>query len=89
MKKLIFVIVIIVFFLFGLSFFMQNPDSVTLYYYRGWQAQMPLAALLFITVVLGIIIGYFASLMKSLKLRTRLAKANRQIAALQQGQGLV
>lgn len=89
MKKLIYVIVILVFFLFGLSFFMQNPGSVTLHYYRGWEAELPLTVLLLVTVFCGVVIGYFASLLKSIKLRARLAKANRQLKTLKQGESQV
>ena len=82
MKKLLYVIVVLAFFLFGLSFVLQNPGSVTLNYYREWSMEIPLAMLLFVTVICGILIGYFASVLKSLKLRAQLAKANRQIKAL-------
>jgi len=89
MRKLIYVIVILVFFLFGLSFFMQNAGTVTLNYYRGWQIELPLTVLMMVMMICGIVIGYFASLIKSLKLRTRLARANRQIKTLEERNRIV
>ncbi|MGI9316804.1 MAG: LapA family protein [bacterium] len=83
MKKLLYVIVILVFFLFGLSIFYNNPQNVELKYYMGWHIELPLTVVLLITFGLGVIVGYFASLLKSLKLRRRLSKANKVIQTLE------
>ena len=86
MKKLLYVIVLIIFFLLGLSVFYNNPQSVELKYYMGWQVELPLTVILLITFAAGVVIGYFASLLKSLKLRRRLAKANKMIQTLEKNQ---
>ena len=86
MKKLLYVIVLIIFFLLGLSVFYNNPQSVELKYYMGWQVELPLTVILLITFAAGVVIGYFASLLKSLKLRRRLSKANKMIQTLEKNQ---
>jgi uncharacterized integral membrane protein len=86
MKKLLYVFVLIIFFLFGLSIFYNNPQSVELKYYMGWRVELPLTVVLLITIAAGVIIGYFASLLKSLKLRRRLSKANKMIQTLEKNQ---
>lgn len=86
MKKLLYVIVILVFFLFGLSIFYNNPQNVELKYYMGWHTELPLTVLLLITFAMGIVVGYLASLVKSIKLRRRLSKANKTIRTLEKNQ---
>jgi uncharacterized integral membrane protein len=83
MKKLIYTAVIVVFFLLALSFHLNNPQTVTLRYYRGIEQEMPLSVLLWITLIVGVIIGWFAGLIRSLKLRRRLARANREARNLE------
>ena len=79
MKKLLYVAVIVVFFLLALSFYLNNPQPVTLSYYMGFEKEMPLSLLLWITLLIGVIIGWFAGLAHNLKLRRRLARANRTL----------
>lgn len=83
MKKLLYVIVIVAVFLFGLSFFYNNPQHVTLKYYMGWSIELPLTVLLLITLAIGVLVGYFASLVKSVKLRRSLSKANKIIRSME------
>ena len=85
MKKLIYVLVIVVFFLVGLTFFYKNPQTIKIQYYMGLAIELQLTVLLLITLAIGVIVGYFASLTKSLKLRRNLSKANKTIRNLQDG----
>ncbi len=82
MKKLIYTIVIVIFFLLALSFHLKNPQSVTLHYFRGMEAEIPLSVLLWVTLFAGVLIGWLAGLIRSLKLRRRLSKANRAVRSL-------
>lgn len=82
MKKLLYVTVLLVAFLFALSFHLNNPQTVTLNYYMGWQRELPLSILMLVALVIGIVIGWFAGLIRSLKLRRRLAQANRSVETL-------
>ena len=79
MKKLLYASVIVVFFLLALSFYLNNPQLVTLSYYMGFEKEMPLSLLLWITLFVGVIIGWLAGLVRNLKLRRRLAQANRTL----------
>ena len=83
MKKLLYVIVIFAFLVFGMGFYIQNPQPVSIKYYLGFEKELPLAILLLITLSIGVLVGYFASLIKSLKLRRNLAKANRTVRNLE------
>ncbi len=85
MKKLLYVIVILAAFLFALSFHLNNPQTVTLSYYMGWQREIPLSILMLVALVTGVVIGWFAGLIRSLKLRRRLALANRSVESLKSG----
>jgi len=88
MKKLIYVLVVLVFFLLGLGFHLNNQQSIMIKYYMGLQTELPLSALLLIVLAIGIFIGYFASLIKSLKLRRRLSVANKAVENLESEQAL-
>ncbi len=83
MKKLLYVIVTLIFLLLGIGFYMKNPQMATINFYFDFQKQLPLAVLLLITLMIGILVGYFASLLKSLKLRRRLSKANKAVKILE------
>ena len=87
MKKLLYVIAAIVFFLLGLSFFVHNPQSVVLKYYLGFEREYPLTMVLLATFLGGVIVGYLVSIVSALKIRRRLSKANKVIRALEGGQG--
>ncbi len=79
MKKLLYVAVIVVFFLLALSFYLNNPQVVTLSYYMGFEKEMPLSLLLWITLFIGVVIGWLAGVVRNLRLRRRLAQANRTL----------
>ena len=83
MKRLLYVIVIIVFFLLGLGFYLNNPQNVVIKFYFAFEKELPLAIVMLVTLAVGILIGYFASLIKSLKLRRRLARANKAVRTLE------
>ncbi len=83
MKKLFYVLVLFAFLIFGMSFYVNNPQPVVLKYYLGFEKELPLAVLLLITLIIGVFVGYFASILKSLKLRRNLARANRAVKNLE------
>ena len=87
MRKLIYMLVLVVFFLLGLAFFLQNQQVIDLNYY-GLQEpiSVPLALLLLVVFAVGAVAGYFVSLIKTLKLRRNLSKANRTIRDLENTQ---
>ncbi len=86
MKKLFYALVIFVFVVFGMGFYINNPQTVELKYYLGFQYELPLAVLLLICLGIGVALGYFASLLKSLKLRRNLSHAKREVKNLEAGQ---
>ena len=83
MKKLIYVIVLTVIVVAAALFTYINHQTVRITYYGGLDTEIELALLLFITFVLGVLCAYFGSLISSLKLRRRLAQANKQLKILQ------
>ncbi len=79
MKKLVYVIVIVIFFLLTLSFYLKNPHPVTLSYYMGIEYEISLSLLLWTVLLIGVVIGWLVGLVQSLKLRRRLAKVSRKL----------
>ncbi|MEM7194779.1 MAG: LapA family protein [Pseudomonadota bacterium] len=83
MKKLIYVVVITVVAALAILFTYKNHQTIDINFYWGLNAQVELSVLLFITFGLGVLCAYLASLVSSIKLRRRLAKANKQLQILQ------
>ena len=83
MRKLIYVLIIAVVMVFGLTFVYHNHDPVTVNYYGeqswGFTRELPLSLLLIGTFVGGLIIGYLFSVMSNLRLRGRLMSSNRKL----------
>ena len=82
MIKLLYVIVIVVVVFLGLTFTYMNNQPVGLKYLH-FEKQINLSLLLLITLVLGAIAGYLASLLSSLKVRRNLSKLKKELKSLE------
>ncbi len=82
MKKLLYVTLIVVVALFGLTFTYKNPQPVELNYYFGLHFQGRLPLLLLITLALGLVAGYLLALLHSLGARRRFSKTRKIEPAL-------
>lgn len=88
MRKLIYVIIIAVVMVFGLTFVYHNHDLVTVNYYGdqpwGFTRELPLSLLLIGTFVSGLIIGFLFSVLSNLRLRGKLMSSNRKLKKAEQ-----
>ncbi|MGR9107638.1 MAG: lipopolysaccharide assembly protein LapA domain-containing protein [Gammaproteobacteria bacterium] len=85
MNKMLYVSLFGVIFLIALVFSLQNLDPVKIYFYRGagkeMAVQMPLALVLTLELLAGVIIGYGVQMIRYLKLKTENARLRKQIQA--------
>lgn len=68
-----------VLFLLALGFALKNSDSVTLYYFLGYQWQAPLILILMVAFCLGTAAGIAATLGLVFKQRREIQKLRREI----------
>ena len=79
MKKFFYFLLILILFVLGVTFTIQNPQDVSVQYYLGFSWRGPLVILVLASLAIGIVIGCLAGLAKNLRLRrrySRLAKEN-------------
>ena len=81
MKKLLYVVLVVVVALFGLTFSYKNHQVIEVDYYFGLHFQGQLPLLLFITFALGLLAGYGVALLNGLNARRKWSKARSQTAA--------
>lgn len=77
MSKILYAVAILVLLLLGIVFAILNADSVTLNYYFGSQ-QIPLSLVIMLAMLVGAMLGVFASIgviLKSRREMSRLRKA--------------
>ena len=82
MKKLLYVVLVVVVALFGLTFSYKNHQVIEVDYYFGLHFQGQLPLLLFITFALGLLAGYVTALLRGLNARRKWSKAVKTAAAL-------
>ena len=83
MNKILYFALFGLIFLIALVFSLQNLDSVKVYFYRGVDkelaVEMPLALLLTIELLAGVLIGYSVRLLRYLKLKAENSRLKRQL----------
>ena len=83
MKKLFYVLIVVVVFLAGLPFIYSNSNIVTVKYSDLFEGEYRLAIVLLFAFVIGVLVGYLVSLVGSIKTRRKLYKANKTVKALE------
>ena len=83
MKKPLYMCLIAAVVLFGATFSHKNPQAIDIHYYFGVHFRAPLPLLLLAVFALGLAGGCLALLPNALGARLRLARARRQLRALQ------
>ena len=78
MTKFLYVVVIIVTIFVGLTFTYMNNQAVEIHY-LSFHREVSLAGLLLCTLVLGLIAGYFASFLSSMKIRRNLSRTRKEL----------
>lgn len=83
MRKLIYVLIVSLVMIFGLTFVYKNQQMVTLDYYGshpwGFSWEVQLSLLIIATFIAGLIIGYLFSTLSNLRLRSKLMSTNRKL----------
>jgi uncharacterized membrane protein YciS (DUF1049 family) len=83
MRKLIYVLIISVVMVFGLTFVYKNQQMVTVDYYGshpwGFSWEVHLSLLIIAVFIAGLVIGYLFSTLSNLRLRGRLMNSNRKL----------
>ncbi|HEY8553421.1 MAG TPA: lipopolysaccharide assembly protein LapA domain-containing protein [Burkholderiales bacterium] len=84
MKRVFYFIVIIVTLLFGATFAFQNRQEIDVAYYFGLHWRGPLSLALLAALVLGVAIGYVASLRMVLRMQRQLVQARKEVRQIEQ-----
>ncbi len=84
MKRVSYLIVIVVTLLFGITFAFQNRQDVELAYYFGlhWRGSISLALLA--ALAIGIGVGYLASLRMVIRMQRQLVQARKEVRQIEQ-----
>jgi putative membrane protein len=84
MKRVFYLVVIVVTVLFGVTFAFQNRQDVELAYYFGlhWRGAFSLALLA--TLAIGIGIGYLAGLRMVIRMQRQLVQARKDVRQIEQ-----
>lgn len=84
MKKLAYSLLTLVMLFFGFTLTFQNQHAVDLNYYFGLHWNGPLAWMLFLTLTLGIIIGFLGSLRIIMRIQRQLVQARKELRRVEQ-----
>lgn len=84
MKRVFYLIVIVITLLFGATFAFQNRQEIELSYYFGlhWRGSLSLALLAALT--LGVVVGYLAALRMVLRMQRQLVHARKEVRQIEQ-----
>ncbi|MHB1513448.1 MAG: LapA family protein [Acidiferrobacter sp.] len=84
MKRVLYGSIAILVVFIALGFAYKNAADVTVRYYGGLAWQAPLALVLVVVLVMGIIVGFMASLNRLVRLRRQLGVARKQVRQMEQ-----
>jgi lipopolysaccharide assembly protein A len=84
MKRLFYVIVVVVTLLLGITFAFQNRQEIDITYYFGlqWRGSVSIALLAALTI--GVVVGYLASLRMVLRMQRQLVQARKEVRQIEQ-----
>ncbi len=83
MKKLLSIILFLLFAVFAFSLNLKNPDSVTLKYYFGLQAQVDLYIVLLVPFVIGLLLGLLLMSLSVVRNKMAVGKTKRKLAKVE------
>ena len=84
MKKLSYLVLLLLLLFLGLTFTVQNPQGVLVKYYFGLEWQGALSHVLIVVFALGAAAGYLASLKTLLRLQRNLGRARKDVRQIEQ-----
>jgi uncharacterized membrane protein YciS (DUF1049 family) len=83
MKKILSLILFLLFAVFALTLNLQNPDSVTLNYYFGLQAEVDLYVVLLVPFVIGLLLGVLIMSVSVLRNKMEVGKTRRRLTKVE------
>ncbi len=84
MKRIFYILVMVVTLLVGITFAFQNKQIVELRYYFGLYWSGPLSLALLVVLTLGVLVGYIASLRMVVQMQRQLVQARKEIRQIEQ-----
>lgn len=84
MKRVFYLIVIVIALLVGITFVFKNQQIVELRYYFGLAWTGPLSLALLITLAIGVAVGYIASLRMVIRMQRQLVQARKDLRQVEQ-----
>lgn len=84
MKRVFYMIVVVIALLAGVTFVFKNQQVVELRYYFGWAWTGPLSLALLITLAIGVAVGYIASLRMVIRMQRQLVQARKDLRQVEQ-----
>ena len=83
MKRILTIILFLLFAVFALTLNLKNPDSVTLRYYFGFEQEFDLFLVLLIPFAFGVLLGVLLMSLSVMKNKVKLGKARRDVNKLE------
>ena len=83
MKRILTIILFLLFAVFALTLNLKNPDSVTLRYYFGFEQEFDLFLVLLIPFAFGVLLGVLLMSLSLVKNKVKLGKARRDVNKLE------
>lgn len=83
MKRILTLFLFLVFAVFALTLNLQNPDSITLRYYFGFEQQFDLFLVLFIPFALGLLLGVLMMSFSLMKNKLEIGRTKRDLARVE------
>lgn len=78
MKKIINIVLLLVFFVFAFTFAQKNQQMVSINYYAGLSTETQAYLAIFASLGIGLILGYLISMAARLRTRGEMKKAQQQ-----------
>lgn len=84
MTKILYFLVFLIIFLIALMFSLLNLDPVKIYFYKGLGIELPLALVLTLELLAGVVIGYSVRLLRYMRLSSECNRLRKELIAAEQ-----
>jgi putative membrane protein len=84
MKRILYATAALAAVFFGTTFAIRNNQAVQVSYYFGFDWSGPLSIALLVTFILGVVLGYVASLRTTVRMQRQLVHARKEIRSIEQ-----
>ena len=83
MKKILSIILFLVFALFALTLNLKNPDAITLRYYFGFENQVDLFVVILVPFAIGMLLGVVLMSFSVVRNKLQVGKTKRELAKVE------